>query len=112
MKTSKEKLGYVQWFDDSSGEGSICCPIDNCCYYVHWSAIKYGPEGAKTLEKFQPVKFSLYENLYMKQVDSIQPLNFDFNVKDEHKLQQLMNDAWETLDTNVFKIADKYFKES
>lgn len=107
----KTKLGYVSWFDDSSGEGMIECPADKCSYYVHWSAITYGPTGAKTLEKFHPVTFTLYENSYMKQVDTIRHLNFDFNVKDEHALQQLMNDAWEAIDTNVFKIADKYFKE-
>lgn len=105
------KLGYVEWFDESSGEGSIRCPSDKASYYVHWSAIKFGPPGAKTLEKNQPVEFELYENLYMKQVDSIQLLHFNWSTEQEMKIVNLMNDAFEEGDTIVFKLAEQYYKE-
>jgi len=103
-------VGYVSWFDKSTGEGMIRCPELKSSFYVHWSAITVGKKGCKNLEKYQPVKFSLYENLYMKQVDSIEPIAFDFKIKDEKLIQQLMNDAWEDLDATVFKIADIYYK--
>lgn len=107
----KSKLGYVQWFDNTSGEGMIMCPSDKYSYYVHWSAIKYGVAGSKILDKHAPVEFTLYENLYMKQVDTINQLSFDYNLKETHLIEQLMNDAFEAGDDIVFDIANQYYKE-
>lgn len=105
-----KKLGYVVWFDES-GEGEIRCPSDKATYYVHWSAIKFGVQGAKTLDKHAPVEFELYENLYMKQVDKVEQLYFNYSTDEEIKIAQLMNDAWEEADTIVFDLADQYYKE-
>ena len=111
MKT-KTKLGYVAWFDNSSGEGEIRCPADKTTYYVHWSAITHGVMGAKTLEKNQPVRFTIYENLYSKQVDTVERLHFDWSTEHEKDLVQLMNDAFEDGSVYIFDLADLYFKES
>ncbi len=70
---TKWKLGSVLWFDKNSGEGIIVDSKDGASYYVHYSAIKSKQEF-KTLEKGKKVKFQLYENLYMKQVDKVKEL--------------------------------------
>lgn len=64
------KAGEVQWFDDNSGEGMIIDKEDGTSYYVHYSAIQSNTKFKK-LEKGREVKFRLYENLYMKQVDEV-----------------------------------------
>lgn len=64
------KAGEVQWFDTMSGEGMIIDKEDGTSYYVHYSAIDSNAKFKK-LEKGKKVKFTLYENLYMKQVDKI-----------------------------------------
>lgn len=65
------KNGIVKWFDVDKGEGLILDINDNMEYYFHYSAIKSNEEF-KRLKKDDCVKFSIYENLYMKQVDSIE----------------------------------------
>ena len=107
-----KKLGYVAWFDESSGEGEIRCPSDKATYYVHWSAIKHGVVGSKTLMKNTPVEFLLYENLYMKQIDCVWELHFNWSTDDEIKLAQLMNDSFEEGNVYIFDLADKYYKEN
>jgi len=64
------KAGEVQWFDVDSGEGMIIDKEDGTSYYVHYSSIQ-STDKFKKLEKGKDVKFSLYENLYMKQVDKV-----------------------------------------
>lgn len=64
------KAGEVQWFDENSGEGMIIDKEDGTSYYVHYSAIQ-SKSKFKKLEKGREVKFRLYENLYMKQVDEV-----------------------------------------
>jgi cold shock CspA family protein len=111
-KKMSKKLGYVEWFD-ASGEGMIFCPRDNSSYYVHYSAIKNSQRSLlpdwKNLNKKHPVEFTLYENLYMKQVDSVWPLEFNYTVENEHKLQRLMNETWEAGSSWVFDLADIYY---
>ena len=65
------KAGEVQWFDENSGEGMIIDKEDGTSYYVHYSAIR-SKKKFKKLEKGSEVKFQLYENLYMKQVDKVE----------------------------------------
>ena len=64
------KDGTVQWFDLEKGEGMIIDREDGTSYYVHYSAID-SEQKFKKLEKGREVKFQLYENLYMKQVDKV-----------------------------------------
>ena len=64
------KAGEVQWFDENSGEGMIIDKEDGTSYYVHYSAIE-SKKKFKKLERGAEVKFQLYENLYMKQVDKV-----------------------------------------
>lgn len=64
------KAGEVQWFDENSGEGMIIDKEDGSSYYVHYSAIQ-SSASYRRLEKGKEVKFQLYENLYMKQVDKV-----------------------------------------
>lgn len=111
-----KKTGYVIWFDESSGEGQIYDPWSNETLYIHWSAIK--PENSellrshKSLKKGQPVEFTVYQNLYMKQVDTVWPLHFNYSVENEHKLNKLLNQLWENCDIFAFKLADLYFSEA
>ncbi len=67
------KAGEVQWFDEDSGEGMIVDKEDGISYYVHYSAIE-SKQKFKKLAKGTEVKFQLYENLYMKQVDKVKEL--------------------------------------
>jgi len=64
------KTGKVHWFDNSSGEGMVIDSKDGTSYYFHYSSIE-SKEEFKKIEKGSDVKFTLYENLYMKQVDKI-----------------------------------------
>ena len=64
------KDGKVQWFDLEKGEGMILDKEDGSSYYFHYSAID-SKKKFKEIEKGRDVKFQLYENLYMKQVDKI-----------------------------------------
>ena len=64
------KDGKVQWFDIDKGEGMIVDKEDGSTYYFHYSAI-VSKEKFKKLDKGREVKFQLYENLYMKQVDKV-----------------------------------------
>ncbi len=64
------KAGEVQWFDENTGEGMIIDKEDGTSYYVHYSAIQSNKKFKK-LEKGKDVKYQLYENLYMKQVDKV-----------------------------------------
>lgn len=64
------KAGKVQWFDLEKGEGMVIDKDDGSSYYFHYSAIQT-KEKFKKVEKGSDVKFQLYENLYMKQVDKI-----------------------------------------
>ena len=43
---------------------------DGTSYYFHYSAIE-SKQKFKKIEKGKDVKFKLYENIYMKQVDRI-----------------------------------------
>lgn len=61
------KSGKIKWFDRDKGEGELIDIKTNTTFYFHYTAI---PKN-KTVEKNQTVKFSLYENLYMSQVDKI-----------------------------------------
>ena len=65
------KAGKVQWFDDLTGEGMITDTGDGNTYYVHYSAIE-SKKKRKTLKKGGKVKFKLYINRYLKQVDKVQ----------------------------------------
>lgn len=72
--------GQVQWFDKSSGEG-VVVGEDGASYYVHYSNIvekkQQGPttqRPRRNLEAGEKVKFSVYENLYSKRVDSIKTM--------------------------------------
>lgn len=110
-----KKTGYVLWWDESSGEGMIYNPWEQQTLYVHWSAIKSdAPEFFKTiknLKKDQPVEFTVYKNLYMKQVDTVWPLRFNYTIENEHKLNSLLNRLWETCDIFAFDLANEYYKE-
>lgn len=64
------KAGKVQWFDLEKGEGMIIDKEDGSSYYFHYSAIESNKKFKK-IEKGSEVKFKLYENLYMKQVDKV-----------------------------------------
>lgn len=64
------KDGKVQWFDLEKGEGMIIDKEDGSSYYFHYSAIE-SKQKFKKLEKGREVRFQLYENLYMKQVDKV-----------------------------------------
>ena len=64
------KDGKVQWFDLEKGEGMIIDKEDGSSYYFHYSAIE-SKQKFKKLDKGREVKFQLYENLYMKQVDKV-----------------------------------------
>jgi len=64
------KAGKVQWFDLEKGEGMIIDKEDGTSYYFHYSAIE-SKQKFKKLDKGRDVKFQLYENLYMKQVDKV-----------------------------------------
>lgn len=86
----------------------IFCPNDNCSYYVHYSAVK--KDGFKMLDKKSPVEFSLYENLYMKQVDSVWPLYFNHDIASEHKLTRLMNQCFDIGDLYIDDLAKKYYE--
>lgn len=111
-----KKTGYVLWWDESSGEGMIYNPWEKETLYVHWSAIKTSQKSIvkeiNNLEKYQPVEFTVYQNLYMKQVASIWPLVFDYSLEDEHKLNHLMNRLFENGDEFIFKLAEIYFKKA
>lgn len=61
--------GIVQFFDGE--EGFIFCTKTNQSYYVHISAV--GPY-IDIMKKKNEVLFSLYTNLYMRQVDKIEPI--------------------------------------
>ena len=64
------KDGKVQWFDLEKGEGMIIDKEDGSSYYFHYSAIE-SKQKFKKLDKGKEVKFQLYENLYMKQVNKV-----------------------------------------
>lgn len=59
--------GIVKWFDNDEG---IVMAEDNCRYYFHYSAIQ-SSDKFKKLNKGDRVEFSLYENIYMKQIEWI-----------------------------------------
>ena len=108
-------LGYVNWFDKSSGQGMVYCPSIKSSLYVHYSAILFEDNCHylfRNLEKDSPVEFTIYENSYMKQIDKIWPLKFNYSVENEHKLTRLMDDLFFQGDTFIFKLADNYYKES
>jgi len=71
------KAGKILWFDDLTGEGLV---IDSAgkTYYVHEAAIvKNRPSQKKssvTLPANSQVKFTLYSNGYISQVDRIKPI--------------------------------------
>lgn len=67
------KAGKVQWFDLEKGEGMIVDLKDGSSYYVHYSAIE-SKEKFKILEKGKEVKFSLYEDIFSKQVDKVKEI--------------------------------------
>jgi cold shock CspA family protein len=73
MNISNLRKGVVNWFDKNAGEGSIIDKEHGISYYVHYSAIQ-SKDKFKNLEKGQVVEFSLYENLYMKQVDEVKSI--------------------------------------
>jgi len=66
------QIGTVQWFDNDKGEG-MCLSSDSISYYFHYSAIQ-SDDKFKTLSRGDKVNFSLYENLYMKQIDKIKKI--------------------------------------
>lgn len=111
-----KKTGYVQWFDKASGEGMIFNPWNGEALYVHWSAIKTDQKSLTkeqlNLEKWQPVEFTIYENLYMKQVETVWPLRFNYSVENEHKLTHLMNQCFDVGDPYMIKLSEIYYKEA
>jgi cold shock CspA family protein len=110
-----KRLGVVMWFDNSAGEGMIFDPKTNESLFVHWSAIEAeNLEIVKTLKaltKYSPVEFTVYQNIYMKQVDSVWPLHFNYSIENEHKLNRLMNRLFEIGSEYIFDLAEIYFKE-
>lgn len=68
---SKYRKGIVRSFDLSANQGFILDEESGRSYYVHASAIEPEEDIGK-FEKNKEVEFSLYENLYMKQVDVVQ----------------------------------------
>lgn len=111
-----KKTGYVLWWDESSGEGMIYNPWEQQTRYVHWSAIRSAQKEIvrthKNLKSGQPVEFTAYHNLYMKQVDTIWPLQFNYTIENEHKLNSLLNQLWETCDIFAFDLADQFYSEA
>lgn len=69
-KGKSMRKGKVAWFDKSSGQGMILDTKSNKTYFVHYSAID-SSEDIKTLSKGDSVRFKLYTNLYMSQVDYV-----------------------------------------
>lgn len=67
-------FGYVLWFDSSSGEGEIYCNHSKKIYYVHYSAI-ISKDKFKDLSKGQKVELTLYTNLYMSQIDTVEVIS-------------------------------------
>jgi cold shock CspA family protein len=106
-------LGYVQWFDSSKGEGMIYCPEKKESYYVHWSAIELSQECffklCRNLRKLAVVEFTVYENIYSKQIDSIWNIDFDWSVENEWKINRLMNELFEESSGVVLDIANHYY---
>jgi cold shock CspA family protein len=76
-----KRMGLVEWFDDSAGEGMIYDLAVGRSLYVHYSAIK-NDMPRKTLLKHDLVEMSLYRNLYMTQVDECKVLEPDFNYRE------------------------------
>lgn len=73
MAAEKEKSmqGVVLWFDKDKGDGQLL--YEGSSYYFHYSSID-SADCFKVLEKGDMVSFTLYENLYMKQVDWIKKI--------------------------------------
>lgn len=108
-----KRLGYVLWFDDSSGEGQIADAKTGEIYYCHYSAIKNPNKPAserRTLKKNQAVEFVLYVNLYMIQIDSVWVVEFNYSIENEHKLNRLMNYLFELNDPALIDIANEFYK--
>ncbi len=68
------KEGVVHWFDDNEGEGSVIESGSGESFYFHYSAIDSN-EKFKKLKAGEKVKFKIYENRYMKQVDFIKAIS-------------------------------------
>ena len=68
------KEGIVHWFDDNEGEGSVIESRSGDSFYFHYSAID-SKDKFKKLNAGQKVKFKIYENRYMKQVDFIKAIS-------------------------------------
>lgn len=101
-----KKIGYVLFFDNAKGEGVVICPEDQFAhYYVHYSAIS-SDDKFKKLNKSQIVLFTLYENIYMKQIDFIVKADFESS-----RVDQLLDFLlWEGMDLTVGKIGEEYEK--
>lgn len=100
----KMHYGYIQFFDGE--EGYVFCPLLNQSFYVHHSALE-GKESE--FVKFRPVYFSLYENLYMKQVDNIFPFYHGEASCDELAINFMMNELFELGSDAGFEIAARFY---
>ena len=110
-----KRLGYVSWWDDSKGEGHIIDSENGLVYYVYHSAIyiktrkDFHDDEVFNLWKNEPVEFTIYKNLYMSQVDNVWPLNFDYSIETEHKLNRLANNLFEINDCRIIDIYNFYY---
>lgn len=109
-----KRLGYVIWFDDSSGDGMIRDAKTGDSIYIHWSAIKYAQKSFvrdwKTLEKLTPVEFVVYYNLYSRQVLAAWKIEHNGTVENEWKLNRLMNYLFEIGDPGCIDISTLFYK--
>jgi len=114
LNMSRKYLGYVEWFDKYKGEGLVYCPEKKSSYYLHWSAIKTPQESfirtLKVLSKFSAVEFTLYENLYLVQIDSVWEVYFNYSVENEWKINRLMNDLFEDSNPACLDISNKFYE--
>jgi len=79
---SSWKTGIVHWFDIHAGEGSIIDKNDGKSYFIHHSALK-GSRSLQRLVKGQVVEFTLYENLYLIQIDRIRECKTSNSIVDD-----------------------------
>jgi cold shock CspA family protein len=76
---SSWKAGKILWFDELAGEGYVVDDKGDS-FYVHHSSIKNGSVSKSTkknthihrLKVNQPVRFTLYKNSYLSQVEALE----------------------------------------
>lgn len=70
MAHSGWQKGKILWFDDLSGDGMVANEAGENLYF-HYTAIQHPKRTKKPIHNNKKVKFTLYENGYMRQVDKI-----------------------------------------